>query len=63
MSKNIELPEIKIKPLLAQLKCSCDHYQVDSYSRKSLDANKFEHFKQEGHQAINTMVTQEENQE
>ena len=55
MSENIELPEIEIKPLLAQLKCSCDLYQVDSYSRKSLDVNKFEHFKQEGHQAINTM--------
>jgi hypothetical protein len=55
MSEKIKIEEIQIKPLLAQLKCSCDKYQVDSYSRKSLDANKFEHFKQEGHQAINTM--------
>ena len=62
MSKEYEY-KLEIKPLLAQLKCSCDMYQVDSYSRKSLDANKFEHFKQEGHQAINTMVVQEENQE
>lgn len=60
MSKEILEPEIEIKPLLAQLKCSCDHYQVDSYSRNTLDANKFEHFKQEGHQPINTMEQQEE---
>ena len=63
MSQKTEEPNFKIKPLLAQLKCSCDKYQVDSYSQKSLDANKYEHFKQEGHQAINTMVVQEENQE
>lgn len=60
MSKEILELEREIKPLLAQLKCSCDHYQVDSYSQKSLDANKYEHFKQEGHQAINTMAQQEE---
>lgn len=42
MSKNLdENKPIEFKPLLSQLKCSCNKFQVDSYNRNKLNPKDY----------------------
>ena len=52
--------EFKEYPNNVSIKCDCNKFIIVVDKTEKIDFNNIDHFKQEGHQAINTMAQQEE---